>query len=168
MGQIDRGGRGCTRIDLVEEQIVLRRIVIVSIVGCTLLAVTVVAAIAVALMSVVRADTAKMSQVEQHLAAHQAELNDAVLAVLAAHPDGGRVKAESLPLALKAAEVWAASCGPRHVTLFVTHNPDTDHGFRIWSGVQDSDYDDAPTSIPGVYQFRYCDDYPESTKNRAD
>jgi hypothetical protein len=133
------------------------------------LALAILVAVAVAAIFNIRRETHELfSRVEQHLANHQAELSDAVLTVLAKHPGGGRVKVESLPLALRAPGVEAASCGPRHVTLIVYYNPDTDRGFRVWSGVQDSDYDDAQTSIPGVYQFRYCDDYPESAENRAD
>jgi hypothetical protein len=136
---------------------------------CALLGFLLLAVLAAVVILSANNDREAMARVEAHLAKHQTKLDDAVAAVLAANPGGSaRVAVESLPTALRAAGVKGASCGSRHVTVIVTHTPDTDQGFRIWRGVQDSEYADEPTAIPGVYRFVYCDDFPESAKNRPD
>lgn len=145
------------------------RLLLYSGAACALLAFLLLAAFAAVVISIAQHDRGAMEQVEAHLAKHRSELDDAVAAVQAAHPEGsGSVPTESLPLALRAVGIQEARYEALHVTLIVTYNPDTIRGFRVWRGTQDSTFADEPTAIPGVYRFVYCNDYPESATNRPD
>lgn len=121
-----------------------------------------------ALFVAVNRNNQVMSEVEQHLEVHADQLGEAVTELASLHPSGGSVDSNALPLPLRAPGVQGAFIGERHVTLFVLSNPDTDRGFRVWSGAPSKDFADDVTSIPDVYRFRYCDDYPESPTNRPD
>jgi hypothetical protein len=107
-------------------------------------------------------------QAEQHLADHQTELADAVAEVLSKHKLGSRLDAQSVPAALQIPDMVCAVVGEAHVSLIIYSSPDTNRGYRVWNGEQSADFEDTATSIPGVYKFTYCDDYPDSPKNRPD
>ena len=127
------------------------------------------AAAGVAALSVAASrDSRVMSEVERHLKTHSDQLDEAVTELVSLHPSGGSVDFNALPLPLRATGVRGAFVGKRHITLYVYHSPDTDRGYRVWAGVPSEEYADDATSIPGVYRFSYCDDYPESPTNRAD
>lgn len=113
-------------------------------------------------------DSRVMSEVERHLKAHADQLAEAVKNLVSAHPSGGSVDVDALPLPLRATGVRVAFVGKRHITLYDDHSPDTDRGYRIWSGTPSDEHVDEATSIPGVYRFTYCDDYPKSLTNRPD
>ena len=144
-----------------------RRTLLFGLATVVLLICCVIAIIGFEVNSYAQQEKAKFSRVEQYLADHQPQLGDAVAKFLANNPSGGRVDVQSLPVALQAPDVRYAIVGEKHLTLFVNWTPDTDFGFRVWSGLQGSDYDDAKTSIPGVYRFSYCNDLPESSTNRS-
>lgn len=121
-----------------------------------------------ALSAAASRDSRVMSEVERHLKTHSDQLDEAVTELVSLHPSGGSVDFNALPLPLRAVGVRGVFVGKRHVTLFVYHSPDTDRGYRVWADVPSEEYVDDATSIPGVYRFSYCDDYPESPTNRAD
>lgn len=121
-----------------------------------------------ALSVVANRDNRVMSEVERHLKAHADQLGEAVTELVSVHPSGGSVDFNALPLPLRATGVRGAFVDKRHVTLYVDHSPDTDRGYRVWSGVPNDEYVDEAISIPGVYRFTYCDDYPDSPTNRPD
>lgn len=144
----------------------LRRILIFGFAFVVLLICVIASIIGVELSSMRRQANAVYSNAEQHLASHEAELAEALAEVLSKHPSGSKLEAELLPVALQLPALQLAVVDKAHVTLIVYTNPDTDIGYRVWSGEQSAEFDDELTLIPGVYKFRYCDDYPESPNNR--
>ncbi|QDU56776.1 hypothetical protein [Aeoliella mucimassa] len=107
-----------------------------------------------------------MDRIEDHLLAHQAELQGAVEAVFRDCDAGSRVPSAKLPEVFKITEIQEVFVESDHLSLVVSHNPDTTRGFRVWFNEQSVDYQDQPTNAPGVYRFRYCNDYPDSPSNR--
>ena len=122
----------------------------------------------VAVLVLASAGNRAMTEVERHLAAHAKELSESVAELASQDQSGGRISRSELPPPLQAPGVQGAFVGEQHVTLYVHSTPDTDRGFRVWAGAPSDDYIDDATPIPGVYQFRYCDDHPESSTNRPD
>jgi hypothetical protein len=124
--------------------------------------------VGVAVLVLASAGNRSMAEVERHLAAHAKELSASVAELASVHPSGGRISRSELPPPLQAPGVQGAFVGEQHITLYVHYTPDTDRGFRVWAEAPSDDYIDDATPIPGVYQFRYCDDHPESSTNRPD
>ena len=144
----------------------MKRTLVVLAALVTLLVAGVVAVGAGGLMAVRARVDARQARSEAHLAAHGERIVDEARTLLAKAAPNTVLSPDAAPPGLNLPDLWCLVVAGDHVKLIVSRNPDTERGYRVWPDGQPEDYDDTPTDVPGVYRYRYCDDFPVAPDNR--